>query len=70
LQDGEFLDSSLYLGSNSSYSAIRDDGVFFEAPPEVSDTSSTVSSHPDDKKDNVTEGDKPPVELVFDLQVF
>lgn len=66
-QNGDYLDSSLYLGSNSSYSASRDDGVFFEGPPEESDTSSTLSSHPDDRKDNVAEeGDKPPVEMVFD----
>lgn len=64
------MDSSIYLGSNSSYSASRDDGVFLEGSPEDSDASSTASSHEEDKKDNKKEeADKPPVEMVFDLQV-
>jgi len=42
-----------------------------EGPPEDSDTSSTASSHEEDKKDNKKdEAEKPPVEIVFDLQVL
>ena len=61
----------MYLGSNSSYSASRDDGVFMEGPVEDSDTSSTVSSPAADKKGTKKEeADKPPVEILFDLQVL
>ncbi|KAG0557949.1 hypothetical protein KC19_11G167800 [Ceratodon purpureus] len=71
IQNGAYLDSSIYLGSNSSYSASRDDGVFMEGPPDESDTSSTVSSHADEKKENKKEEtDKPPVEFLFDLQAI
>lgn len=71
MQNGDYLDSSIYLGSNSSYSASRNDGVFLEGSPEDSDTSSTVSSHVEDKKENKKEEpDKPPLEFLFDLQVL
>lgn len=63
------MDSALHLGSDSSYSASQDDGVFFEGPSE-SDSSSTGSSHFDEREYNVTEGEKPSVEMIVDLQVF
>lgn len=69
MQNGDYLDSSIYLGSNSSYSASRDDGVFLEGPPEESDTSSKTSREEDKKDQKKEDGNKPPVEMVFDLQV-
>lgn len=64
------MDSALHLGTDSSYSASRDDGVFFEGPSEDSDSSSTGSSHFDEREFNVTEVEKPSVEMIVDLQVF
>ncbi|XP_024403056.1 uncharacterized protein [Physcomitrium patens] len=69
VQNGVCLDSSLYLGSNSSYSASRNDGVFLEGPPEEFDSSSIGSSHLADRKD-IEEVNKLPVEIVFDLQAI
>ncbi|KAG0604101.1 hypothetical protein M758_10G145000 [Ceratodon purpureus] len=70
IQNGDYLDSSIYLGSNSSYSASRDDGVFLEGPPEESDTSSKTSREEDKKDQKKEDGNKPPVEMVFDLQAI
>jgi vacuolar protein sorting-associated protein 13A/C len=64
------LDSSIYLGSNSSYSASKDDGVFMEGASEDDDDDvSSITSHQDEKKDDKKE-DKPPVELMLDFQVI
>lgn len=43
--------------------------MFLEGPPDESDTPSQ-SSHGDDKDNKKEEANKPPVEMVFDLQVF
>lgn len=66
-QNGDYLDSSIYLGSNSSYSASKDDGVFMEGASE-DDDSSSISSHQEEKDDK--KEDKPPVELMLDFQVI
>ena len=68
-QNGDYLDSSIYLGSNSSYSASKDDGVFMEGASEDYDDSSSISSHQEEKKDDKKD-DKPPVELMLDFQVI
>lgn len=67
-QNGDYLDSSIYLGSNSSYSASKNDGVFMEGASEGDDDSSSISSH-QEEKDNKKD-DKPPVELMLDFQVI
>lgn len=71
LQNGEFLDSCICLGSNSSYTASEHDGVFLEEQAESSsDDSSSCSNDKEGSDEPGHEVDNAVVdEIMFDLQV-
>ncbi|KAL2636221.1 hypothetical protein R1flu_007700 [Riccia fluitans] len=73
IQNGDYLDSCISLGSNGSYIALEDNGVFLEGQPEKPpDTYShrgsvdTQEEHP-----SIDQADaKPIVETIFNLQAI
>ncbi|CAM6084054.1 unnamed protein product [Calypogeia fissa] len=71
IQNGEFLDSCISLGNNSSYSALEEDGVFLEGQPEKQNDDSQKESVVDGQDENDSNDqahDEPASELMFDLQ--
>lgn len=64
LQNGDYLDSCVYLGSNSSYSASENDNVFLETEEEI---------HPldtqEDRRKDVVAPAVGSTEFVIELQV-
>lgn len=68
VQNGKYLDSCVLLGSNSSYSASEDDGVFFDEAscegPSEDDSGVTVDAVPS-QNTNVSRS----AEFIFELKV-
>ncbi|BBN04917.1 vacuolar protein sorting-associated protein 13A/C [Marchantia polymorpha subsp. ruderalis] len=74
IQNGDYLDSCISLGSNSSYSASEDDGVFLEGQPEKPAEASSYKESGVDAQDEHPSMDradaKPIVEIIFNLQAI
>ena len=68
VQNGQFLDSCMFLGSNSSYSATEDDNVFLDEGDSGHSQSYSGESSNSVSPQNVA-GSRS-TEIVFELQVI